>query len=337
MEEQGCPRCKTTKYRNPSLKLMVNACGHSLCESCVDLLFIKGSGVCPECGVALRRNNYRLQVFEDAGVEKEVDIRKKVLRDFNKKEEDFGSLQDYNDYLEKVETIIFNLASGVEVESTRKMIEQYKKENKEFIKKNQSKLSRDEEYLEELIDMEKQEAASRKQTTMEEETREKALKRKHKDALIDELMFSDMPANAIMATHKQTSVVTKKEEETRPPPSAAPTFSTGMRFTQQSVFNTGGQVTESKPYVFTPLELETCGPPYPDIHSIMNDGFLSNVRPSTEMELAGGFEPQVACQRALQDTFCGLYYFPPMNQPCASPNSSGSWSQGNSNSPMCVS
>lgn len=35
---------------------------------------------------------------------------------------------------------VFNLASGVEVESTRKMIEQYKKENKEFIKKNQSKL-----------------------------------------------------------------------------------------------------------------------------------------------------------------------------------------------------
>ena len=51
------------------------------CESCVDMLFIKGSGVCPECGIALRRNNYRLQVFEDAGVEKEVDIRKRILRE----------------------------------------------------------------------------------------------------------------------------------------------------------------------------------------------------------------------------------------------------------------
>lgn len=38
----ACPRCKTTKYRNPSLKLMVNVCGHGLCESCVDLLFLKG-------------------------------------------------------------------------------------------------------------------------------------------------------------------------------------------------------------------------------------------------------------------------------------------------------
>lgn len=42
MDDQACPRCKTTKYRNPSLKLMVNVCGHALCESCVDLLFLKG-------------------------------------------------------------------------------------------------------------------------------------------------------------------------------------------------------------------------------------------------------------------------------------------------------
>jgi hypothetical protein len=36
-----CPRCKTTKYRNPTMKLMVNVCGHNLCESCVELLFVK--------------------------------------------------------------------------------------------------------------------------------------------------------------------------------------------------------------------------------------------------------------------------------------------------------
>lgn len=46
MEDQVCPRCRTTKYRNPSLKLMVNVCGHSLCESCVDLLFLKGALSC---------------------------------------------------------------------------------------------------------------------------------------------------------------------------------------------------------------------------------------------------------------------------------------------------
>jgi CDK-activating kinase assembly factor MAT1 len=47
----------------------------------VDLLFIKGSGACPECGSGLRRNDYRLQLFEDSFVEKEVDIRRKVLKE----------------------------------------------------------------------------------------------------------------------------------------------------------------------------------------------------------------------------------------------------------------
>lgn len=107
MDDQVCPRCKTTKYRNPSLKLLVNVCGHTLCESCVDLLFLKGlclciryywhelififflpgAGSCPECNVPLRRSNFRVQLFEDPMVEKEVDIRRRILRDYNKKVE----------------------------------------------------------------------------------------------------------------------------------------------------------------------------------------------------------------------------------------------------------
>ncbi len=35
---------------------------------------------------------------------------------------------------------VFNLTHGIEVESTRKMIDQYKKDNKDQIKKNLSKM-----------------------------------------------------------------------------------------------------------------------------------------------------------------------------------------------------
>ncbi len=45
MEDAACPKCKSTKYRNPSMKLMVNVCGHALCESCVELLFVKGENI----------------------------------------------------------------------------------------------------------------------------------------------------------------------------------------------------------------------------------------------------------------------------------------------------
>ena len=53
------------------------------CESCVDSVFLRPSAACPECGVALRRNQFRLQQFEDSHVEKEVDIRKRILKELS--------------------------------------------------------------------------------------------------------------------------------------------------------------------------------------------------------------------------------------------------------------
>ncbi|VEN55148.1 unnamed protein product [Callosobruchus maculatus] len=173
MDDFTCPRCRTSKFQNPSLKMMVNVCGHGLCESCVDLLFLKGSGSCPECKIPLRRNNFRVQLFEDATVEKEVDIRKRVLRDFNKKEEDFTTLKEYNDYLEEVESIIFNLTNNIDVVNTNKRIEQYKRDNKEQIMKNKGKLGRDEYELEEILELEKQMEEQRKAQQAKEESAKK--------------------------------------------------------------------------------------------------------------------------------------------------------------------
>ncbi len=51
------------------------------CGDCVEVVFIRASGPCYECGVTLRKNQFRLQQFEDSYVEKEVDIRKKVLKE----------------------------------------------------------------------------------------------------------------------------------------------------------------------------------------------------------------------------------------------------------------
>lgn len=51
------------------------------CEGCIDSVFTRPSAACPECGLALRRNQYRAQQFEDSYIEKEVEIRKKVLKE----------------------------------------------------------------------------------------------------------------------------------------------------------------------------------------------------------------------------------------------------------------
>lgn len=105
-------------------------------------LNLVGSGSCPDCNVPLRRSNYRVQLFEDPMVEKEIDIRKRVLKDYNKKEEDFATLREYNDYLEEIETIVYNLTNNIDIVNTNKKIEQYKRENKELIMKNKAKIGK---------------------------------------------------------------------------------------------------------------------------------------------------------------------------------------------------
>lgn len=225
MDDQVCPRCKTTKYRNPSLKLLVNVCGHTLCESCVDLLFLKGSGSCPECAVPLRRNNFRVQLFEDPKVEKEVDIRRRILRDYNKKEDDFATVEEYNDYLEEIETIVFNLVGNVDLLNTNKRIEAYKKENRELIMKNKNRLGREEYELECELERERAEEAHRKQELVNIEVELKKKKAKEKEALIDELMASYENAAAIVDGYAKK--VEQVEEEAKIVPVTTKSVSQG--------------------------------------------------------------------------------------------------------------
>ncbi|XP_033207702.1 CDK-activating kinase assembly factor MAT1 [Belonocnema kinseyi] len=312
MEDQACPRCKTTKYRNPSLKLMVNLCGHTLCESCVDLLFLKGSGSCPECNAALRRTNFRVQLFEDPMVEKEVDIRKRVLRDFNKKEEDFPTLREYNNYLEEIENIIYNLANNIDVIETNKKIEQYKRENKELILKNKSKLSKKEVELEELIELEKQKEKAKVLELAQLDKEIEKNKIREKEALIQELMFSEGNAKSIVKTFASVIQGSKEEKQVAPPVQKVTQFSSGIKFGNQggNSFLPVPKVEEGPLYSYTEIRQDIEGPAPPDMRELQTRGYLKNVRSENSAERAGGFRANIACLRALQEAMVGLYHNP---------------------------
>lgn len=122
-----CPRCKTTKYRNPQLRLLVNVCGHSLCEKCVETAFANGSTKCFQCPTQLKRGNFKVQLFQDNQVEKDIQVRRDILRKFNRAQDAFPSLRAYNDYLEKLETIIYNLANDTDLDETNKLLDELRR------------------------------------------------------------------------------------------------------------------------------------------------------------------------------------------------------------------
>ncbi|CAL1414990.1 unnamed protein product [Linum trigynum] len=82
---------------------------------------------------------------------KEIAIRRSISSIFNKREEDFPSLTEYNDYLEEVEDMITILVSDRDAqasEAIKARIEEYKKENAEQIMLNQARKA--EEYAKAL-------------------------------------------------------------------------------------------------------------------------------------------------------------------------------------------
>ncbi|XP_041070796.1 CDK-activating kinase assembly factor MAT1 [Carcharodon carcharias] len=306
MDDQGCPRCKTTKYRNPSLKLMVNVCGHTLCESCVELLFVRGSGNCQECGTALRKNNFRVQLFEDPTVDKEVEIRKKVLKIYNKREEDFSTLKEYNDFLEEVEDIVTNLTNNVDIENTKRKMEQYQKDNKDIIYRNKLKLTREQEDLEEALEFERQESDQRRMLLLKEEQLQQLAKKKNKQALIDDLESSQLPVSMLLAQHKDRAAQLETQLETQRPVKSV-TFSTGIKMGQQISLQPMPKIEEAL-YVYQPLQIETYGPKVPEYELLGKRGYLNHVRTATTQDIAGGYTSSLACYRALQDAFSGLFW-----------------------------
>lgn len=135
-----CPICKTDKYLSPNMKFLINPeCYHKICESCVDRIFSLGPAPCPypKCGKILRKNKFKQQIFENLVIEKEIDIRRKVGAIYNKTEEDFPDLKEYNQYLENIEEIVFKLSNGIDVEQTEAELAQYEQDHRiEIIEKN---------------------------------------------------------------------------------------------------------------------------------------------------------------------------------------------------------
>jgi len=280
------------------MKLMVNVCGHNICESCVELLFVKGSGACPECNIPLRRTNFRLQLFEDASIDKEVDIRRRILKDFNKLEEDFETLREYNDYLEMVEDIIFNLTNNVNILETNKKIQTYKESNKDITVKNRSKLSRDALELEDILSTEKKHSMQVKLELKVLEEAEKKAKIKNKEKLIDDLMFGEEDANKILEEHR---VSVANEEKSK-------LFSTGIETATNSLPVQTALTDEA--FVYVEPELHVEGPLPPEQKDLYSCGFTQHIKSANDQEKAGGYEETLGCFRALQEAMAGLYFVP---------------------------
>ncbi|KAH9946242.1 CDK-activating kinase assembly factor [Epithele typhae] len=199
MDDQ-CPVCKSDRYLNPKLRLLVSACYHKMqATSCIDRLYTLGPAPCPVCNKILRKLAFTPQTFEDLTVEKEVAIRRRIAKEFNKRREDFADLRAYNDYLQWVEDIAFNLINDIDVAETEAEIKKYRIENAALIELNMKREEEYNRYLQEQEEAERQERELRAQELRRIEEEEREEREKGKQAIIDKLETSDKDASRLVA------------------------------------------------------------------------------------------------------------------------------------------
>nr|XP_027203764.1 CDK-activating kinase assembly factor MAT1-like [Dermatophagoides pteronyssinus] len=322
-KETRCPNCGTTKYANVNLRMMVNVCGHSLCESCVELLFVKGAAKCPTCQVLLKRVQFRIQLYDDETVEKDLEIRRRLLKDLSLKEDDFDSLKEYNDYLELFETFVYNLANDIDILETNRQIEQFKIDNADRLAKSRNKISKDMELIQQLLEEELTEQGNRSMMDMEDDTNLAAQKvAKYKENLLDALVQSDMPAELILKTHQKQAenelaaideMEQKRQQETlRVKRQQKVITSTGVRLGQNSkaLAKEFDDEIQGERFIYVPLKMPNVGPPCPTPRTIEQKQYQQHVRAAGPSELAGGFLSIYPCQRALQEAIMDLTFVP---------------------------
>ncbi|KAJ3316373.1 TFIIH/NER complex subunit [Blyttiomyces sp. JEL0837] len=200
-----CPVCRADRYLNPALRLLVSPCYHKI-------LFLAGPAPCPICKQTLRKSNFVAQTFEDLRVEKEVQIRKKVGKYLNKRLEDFGGdLRKFNDYLEEVEMIMFNLINDIDVQATNEKIEKFRQDNKELIASNMNKQRREDDAISTRLKREREEKQIRKEAYLVHQLQEARAKKAEREEFIDQLASSDLPADAILDSFRKKHGVNTSE------------------------------------------------------------------------------------------------------------------------------
>ena len=163
-----------------------------------------------------------------------------------------------------------------------------------------------------MLEQEREQIELRKQELQSLEVDAKKKKTIEKEALIDELMFSQENAASILKTFAKQAEEEKEKLESMPPPppQRSTNFSTGIRFGSgfQQQFLPVPKVDEGPLYAYQEQLFDNLGPPVPGMQELEQKNYTKHIRNENVAERAGGFLTKISCQRAIQEAMQGLYH-----------------------------
>jgi CDK-activating kinase assembly factor MAT1 len=310
-----CPVCKSNRYLNPSLTFLINPeCYHTMCTSCVDRLFTSGPAPCPVAGChkTLRKKNFHPPFFADLAVEREVDVRRRVGAVFNRRQEEFETLRDWNDYLEQIEGLVFDIVEGSDMERKKaeERLKLYAEEYKEEIKESARAEREEEERAKRRQAAEADGARRRRVAEARAEEDEKADLARARQEAIDALAGGDGDANQI--AKQSQKIIMQKAERRRGDLAGA-----GSAGTTDGIGGRKGSLTirglrkKAPPVVEKPYDafggLDLAPSRYVLQDSYENEWLSAAVNDTRHM--AGGYSLQEYYARTMFEAFSGLGVF----------------------------
>ncbi|RYP08116.1 hypothetical protein DL764_002099 [Monosporascus ibericus] len=214
-----CPVCKRVRYLNTDMEFLINPeCYHAMCSNCVSNIFKSGPAQCPyaSCTKTLRFRGFRSAFFGDLSVEREVDVRRRVAAIFNMTQDDFETLRDYNNYLQEVEDLTFDLVSGGEAERARaeERLRAHEQAHRDEIERNKRR-GREAEALRRRRDADEAEASlRRRREEREQEERARVEEAKIRDEVMEALARGgDGSGGGASAAEIQERIVARKRAQ----------------------------------------------------------------------------------------------------------------------------
>lgn len=148
-------------------------------------------------------------------IEREVDVRKRVGQVFNRREEEFETLRDWNNYLENVEEVVFEIVEGTPAErrAAEERLKAYAEENERDIKESAEAEKEEKERRQKRAIAEVEATKRRREEVLREEQEAKVELRRAREGTLDALTRGNGNANKI--TERGLKAISKTVEERR--------------------------------------------------------------------------------------------------------------------------
>lgn len=132
---------------------------------------------------------------------------------FNRREAEFNTLLDYNNYLEEIETLTFNLLNNIDVARTEATLAEYARHNAQITSQNKSLSAQESAGTEAQLAAQKEQARLRREAARREEDEEKREQEEGRREIIDGMATSTDNPNKI--AREAQKVVLKKSTARR--------------------------------------------------------------------------------------------------------------------------